>query len=136
MHEITFEELISVWRLKDDLEREKRNLSDLENFATSTTQKLTGMPQAKPLTYKTEKSAMLIVACKKRIEKITKALEQKRLDLWQRLIAQNLKNMQERVIICRYVYCMGIGDIAKELHVSTRYVGRLHKRGLSALGIE
>ena len=132
---MTGTELNAVWALKTRLDREKRRLQDLQVMAESMTPLLDGMPHAKPLTFKVEKTAMLIVTCQEKIAELTDRLIQTKFDLLINLQALNLNEMCERVLSYRYVACLTFGAIAKLMNITRDYAWKIYKRGLASLGL-
>lgn len=133
---ITFEELISVLQLEEELEHEQQNLLELESIATSTTQKLTGMPLAHLQNSKTEKNVLLLTECKQRIMILAANVKSKKFELWQKIKAQHLERKKERLLCLRYVYCQSFDEIAHKMSFSKKYVGKIHKWALQSLGID
>lgn len=134
---ITFEELIVVLQLKDELEHEQQNLLELEAIATSTTQKLTGMPLAAHLqNSKTEQNVLLLTECKQRIMTLAANLKSQKFELWKKIKAQHLERKKERLLCLRYVNCQPFDEIAREMSFSKKYVGKIHKWALQSLGID
>lgn len=121
--------------LQAQLEREQRRLQDLQVMAESMTPIFDGMPHVKPQTFKTERMALLIVGCQKKIELLTEQLVQTKFDLLTKLQAINLDEQSERVLSYRYVACLTLKAIAKLMNCTSDYVWKMHKRGLRLLGL-
>ena len=132
---MTCEELNSVWFIKRSIEKKQRRLKDLQILAEPSAPLLDGMPHAKPVTYKVERIANLMIDCKQSIDNLNKALEQKKFDLLTRIQSLNLKELQQRVLSYHYVACMKFSEIAKLMGFTRNYIQKLHSKGLISLGL-
>lgn len=135
MNLITGEELNAVWELKKKLDREQRRRADLEIFAQSTTQVLDGMPHGKPLTFKVERIATLIMECEDGIKSLAEQIIQRKFDLLTRIQTFHLSELQERVLSYHYVSCLRFKEIAKLMCFTKDYICRLHGQALLRLGL-
>lgn len=129
------EELNSVWTIKKTIEKEQRRLKDLQILAEPSTPLLDGMPHAKPVTYKVERIANMMVDCQQSIDKLNATLEQKKFDLLTRIQSLNLKELQQRVLSYHYVACLKFNEIAKIMGWTKDYIHFLHRHGLRSLGL-
>lgn len=132
---ITCEELNAVWIVKKRLEREQRNLDDLQLMADPVPQPLDGLPHAQPLTYKVERIAGLMIESQQLIARLGKMLAQRKFELLMKLQALQLNELQQRVLSYRYVACLKFVDIAKLMNYTKLHVHFLHRQGLKALGL-
>ena len=132
---MTCNELNAVWIIKLKIEREQRRLRDLQILAEPSVPKLDGMPHAKPLTYKVERIAAMMVDCRQSIDNLNKSLEQQKIDLLAKLQSLKLKELQQRVLFYHYVACMPFNAIAKIMGFTRNYIQKLHNKGLNFLGL-
>lgn len=129
------EELNAVWIIKKTIEKKQRRLKDLQILAEPSTPLLDGMPHAKPITYKVERIANLMIDCQKAIDNLNATLEQKKFDLLTRIQSLNLKELQQRVLSYHYVACLKFNEIAKLMGFTRNYIQKLHSKGLISLGL-
>lgn len=132
---LTCEELNSVWIVKKRLEREQRNLVDLRLMAEPSSPPLDGLPTAKPLTYKVERIAALMVESQQLIERLGDMLAQRKFELLRKLQALRLNELQQRVLSYHYVACLKFADIARLMNFTKDYIFVLHRHALKALGL-
>ena len=132
---ITCEELNAVWSCKKCMEKEQRNLVDLRIMADPVPAPLDGLPHAKPLTYKVERIAGLIIECQQLIDRLGEMLAQRKFELLTKLQSFQLDELQQRVLSYHYVACLKLRDIAKLMNFSLVYIQSLHRKGLKSLGL-
>lgn len=132
---LTCEELNAVWIVKKRLEREQRNLVDLRLMAEPSSPQLDGTPHEKPLTYKVERIATLMVESQQLIERLGNLLSERKFELLRKLQALQLNELQQRVLSYHYVACLEFSEIAKLMSFTKRHILFLHRQGLKALGL-
>ena len=132
---MTCEELNSVWSVKRRLEREKRNLVDLQIMAEPSTPNLDGMPHAHPLTYKVERIAALMVDSQRLIEQLGELLANRKFELLTKIQSLKLNELQQRVLSYHYVACLKFKEIARLMSFTDDYIHFLHRHGLKSLGL-
>lgn len=132
---MTCEELNSVWTIQQTIEKEQRRLKDLRIIAEPSAPILDGMPHAKPLSYKVERIAGMIVDCQRAIDDLCKTLEQRKFELLSKLQSLKLNELQQRVLSYHYVACMKFSEIAKLMGWTKDYIHFLHRHGLRSLGL-
>ena len=132
---MTCEELNAVWSVKKRLEREQRYLADLRLMAEPSSPQLDGMPHAKPLTYKVERIAGLMVESQQLIDRLGGLLAERKFELLTKLQSIQLDELQQRVLSYHYVACLKLRDIAKLMNFSLVYIQSLHRKGLKSLGL-
>lgn len=132
---LTCEELNAVWIVKKRLEREQRNLDDLRIMADPVSAPLDGMPHAKPLTYKVERIAALMIESQQLIERLGDMLAERKFELLRKLQSLQLNELQQRVLYYHYVACLKFAEIAKLMSFTKLHIQFLHRQGLKALGL-
>lgn len=132
---MTCEELNSVWSVKRRLEREKRNLIDLQIMAEPASPRLDGMPHTHPLTYKVEGIATMMVDSQRLIDQLGESLAQRKFALLNKLQSLNLNELQQRVLSYHYVACLKFKEIARLMSFTDDYIHFLHRHGLKSLGL-
>lgn len=132
---LTCEELNAVWIVKKQLEREQRNLVDLRLMAEPSPNPLDGMPHAKPLTYKVERIAGLMIESQQLIDRLGELLAHRKFELLSKLQSLNLNELQQRVLSYHYVACFKFSEIAKLMNFTKDYIHFLHRHALKALGL-
>lgn len=132
---LTCEELNAVWIVKKRLEREQRNLVDLRLMAEPAPPQLDGTPHAKPLTYKVERIAGMIIESQQLIERLGELLAHRKFELLTKLQSLQLNELQQRVLSYHYVACLKFVEIAHLMNFTKDYIHFLHRHALKALGL-
>ena len=133
---MTFEELNSVVEVKSELEAENQRLKDLRFAASQTVSTLSELPKTKPLESKIERFTALIIESEERIAKLTETFIQRQIELFSRIEALKLPELQKRILSYHFVSCMKLSAVARMLNYSRRYVEMQFNKVLSSLGIK
>ena len=132
---VDYVELLAVWTLKAESERQQHRLNDLQ-FLLYPNPPLDGTPRTSTRSSPTERIATLLVDIQRNLNELAERIEVAKLNLLDTLESLLTDELPRRVLIYHYVGCQSFNAVAKHFSYSRRQVIRLHNFGLRSLGLD